>query len=236
MKLPLPAFLAVVLLVPSARSSDFPQIILQLPGNIQSANVWVQEMMGGPFGGAGGVSRPKLGEHTITLDAGYEGEYARSIEIVIWMPGCQFVTFKTELAPSGIVRQDVPCIPAGTVRLRGSMEAKKLPAGTVLEFRYMADWMCTFFGLADCMVPQHTVASLPVGPDGTIDVELPDFANDPAVQHNLRPSVLDRFWLQLVDPKTLNHRGMLKIRNGDKLDDLKVESSYPLPIAFVTVE
>jgi len=47
---------------------------------------------------------------------------------------------------------------------------------------YSAPWLCGFFGLPDCMVPQWEVAVDRVRMDGTFGVMVPDFAHDPIVQ------------------------------------------------------
>jgi hypothetical protein len=51
-----------------------------------------------------------------------------------------------------------------------------------LRVWYHAQWLCGFYNLPDCGVPQWEVAVDRIAEDGTFRVSVPDFARDPLVR------------------------------------------------------
>jgi len=83
-------------------------------------------------------------------------------------------TFEATVALTPLAEQPM------TGHLLPSTDSVRL-TGATLRAYYNAPWLCGFFGLPDCMVPQWEVAVERVRADGTFRLMVPDFAHDPIV-------------------------------------------------------
>jgi len=139
----------------------------------------------GPFGGYGGSPPKRTEVGDFTLRTGLAGKPATVLKISIWCRGYRMALIdETELATSSFERT-VTLAPLKELPISGRLLASA-DGANLAAFRvrvdYRADWLCSFFNLQDCGVPQWQVANGSIANDNTFHVLVPDFANDPAVK------------------------------------------------------
>ena len=162
-----------------------------------------------------------------------DGKIASAVKLFAWAPGCQFETYDLSVHESDM-QELYTCNPLSTVTLHGQIADKRLLHGVSSEIRvdYLAGWACDFFGLADCMVPQISLGTVTADADGRFEVELPDFAQDPASSESKSHSEFQfalrkvKTWnlIAMLDPELK----MLRAAGGG----LRPASSYADPVIF----
>ena len=95
-----------------------------------------------------------------------------------------------------------------------------------LRVYYNADWLCSFFGLVDCLVPTWEVATGRIAGDGTFSVMVPDFMNDPSVRPVAGWSAGQGYFTLKADRSEAPWSFWLS-PSGASLDHLPVASEYP---------
>ncbi len=215
-------------------ASQPPKLSTLLPANTPSDKFEVRYLLYGSFGANGGYILPNPDSTgVVKIPLSVDGKIASAVKLFAWAPGCQFATYDLSVHESDM--QDLyTCKPLSTVTLRGQIADKRLVREASSEIRvdYFAGWACEFFGLADCMVPQISLGTVTADADGRFEIELPDFAQDPASSDSKSPST---FQFALRKVKTWNRIALLDpelktLRAGG--GGLRPASSYAEPVLF----
>lgn len=212
-----------------------PRLSILLPANIPSDKFEFRYYLYGSFGANGGhISPTRDSTGVVEIPLSVDGKIANEIKLLAWAPGCRFATYDLSVHESDM-QELYTCTPLSAVTLHGQVADKRLVQGASSEIRvdYAAGWACGFFGLADCMVPQISLGTVNADVDGRFEIELPDFALDPACSSDSTSSSEFQFVLRKV--KTWNLIAFLD-------PELKVPragrggsppaSSYAEPIVF----
>lgn len=207
---------------------------LFLPAGISSDKMDVRYVLYGRFGARGAYVIPKPDLPFLDIPLSMNGVPASEIKMLAWAPGCQIETFDMRLNALDAQRT-YACTPQLTIKLSGRIADFKRSATKAAEVRidYLAYWACKFFGnLADCMVPQISLATSKIDREGRFEIDVPSLASDPAVygagsswfQVTLR-EILSGNLVAFLDPAL----SVLRSPGGG----LKPASSYPEPTVFV---
>jgi hypothetical protein len=215
-------------------ASQLPKLSILLPANTPPDKFEVRYVLYGSFGANGGYISPKHDtKGVVKIPLSVDGKIANEIKLFAWAPGCQFATYDLSVHESDM-QELYTCNPLSTVTLHGQIADKRLLQGVSSEIRvdYFAGWACEFFELWDCMVPQISLGTVTVDADGRFEIELPDFAQDPASSDSKSPS---DFQFALRKVKTWNLIAFLdpelKVQRAAG-GGLRPASSYADPVIF----
>jgi hypothetical protein len=184
-------------------ASQLPRLSILLPANTPFDKFEVRYYLYGSFGANGGYISPKPDSTgVVKIPLSVDGKIASAVKLFAWAPGCQFATYDLSVHESDM-QEFYTCNPLSTAMLHGQIADKSLLQKGSSETRvdYFAGWACDFFGLADCMVPQISLGTVTADADGRFEIELPDFARDPASSDSKSPS---EFQFALRKVKTWN--------------------------------
>jgi len=148
----------------------------------------VESFQTGPFGGygyGGDFSVSDLDRGALRIRTGVGGRAAETLKIAVWCRGHAMALLNITSLASSTFEAAVSLTPIPEQPMTGyllpSTDGVSL-AGATLHVYYSAPWLCGFFGLPDCMVPEWEVAVDRIRTDGTFRVMVPGFAHDPIVQ------------------------------------------------------
>jgi hypothetical protein len=149
----------------------------------------------GPFGGYGDFVRPLPNLHSYEIEASHDGMAAETAKVIVYIPGCRFTVFTTLLTETSAIEKTLRCSALPTVSILGNVVPRGwLPAEpSEIAIIYEAFWACAFWELPDCMVPQFPVTTVPVSPEGTFEVALPDYSQDPITSDGSFDATLAQF-------------------------------------------
>ncbi len=219
----------VILLIPvcPAQSVSNDEIFtLSVAAPTSAKDVQVRYFFTGSFGGYGSSIAEMIPTNKIVIKTGVEGQSAKTLKLIAYAPGCQFVTLAVDDLGSSDRQGEFQCQKLDTVPLRGRLDILDFPQQNLqVEALYECGWAMTFFGIQDGAVSPLSLGKAAVASDGTFTIEVPDFVNDPSW-----PNVSGEAGLMfaLSDAKTGNRLATLT-----SLSDLKrngvvpVASSYP---------
>jgi hypothetical protein len=125
------------------------------------------------------------------------------------------------------------CEPLPTLAFRGAVpQFTKFEGKDVqIEFDYLAEWACEFFGCEDCMVPTFMVATVTPERGGSFSVVLPDLYRDRNERATSSRSK-GEFSVIVRGRWTGNILAFLGPQQPLSGDFLKVEESYPTVLQF----
>jgi hypothetical protein len=168
-------------------------------------------------------------DNKLVIRANTSGATPKTFKAIAYAPGCQLVTFSVDDLASGTRQGEFACQKLPTVQLHGTTALP--PGGQALdvEAMYVVRWAAKFFGSPAMSISPLVVGKAPVQSDGSLAIELPDFANDPLWNSVAKDATLMFF---LVDSKTGDRVATLKAPASlSRGGDLKVAASYP-DVAF----
>lgn len=168
-------------------------------------------------------------DNKIVISADTSGRTAKTFKAIVYAAGCQFVTFTVEDLASSTRQGEFTCQKLPTVQLSGKTALP--PGGQALEVEamYVARWAAKFFGVPAISISPLVITKAPVESDGSLAIELPDFASDPSWNSVSSNATLMFF---LVDSKTGDRVATLKAPASlSRGGNLKVAASYP-EVAF----
>lgn len=215
-------------------TAQFARLRLFLPPNVSSEKVEIRYVLYGAFGANGNFINPKPDSSAAEIPLGIDGKPAEEIKGFAWAPGCRIATFDIKL--EGVdVQQTYACEPSPVFVLTGRIQKSELVRSqeTEINVDYLAGWACEFFGFADCMVPQFSVARTSVDAERRFEIELPDLASDPTCVGSGLPST---FRVALREVKSMNQMAFLTPKSKALQapgGGLKLASSYPHPTIFL---
>lgn len=237
-------FRSVVLLISllvatcaTAQTGSQPaQLHLHLPPNVPSENIVLRYVLYGVFGANGKFVDVKADSPAVEIPLAVEGRPADEIKAFAWALGCQIKTF--DIRVEGIDTQETySCDPLPGVLLNGTIQKFQSVGGDVTQIQvdYLAGWACEFFGFADCMVPQFRIGSTKPDSTGRFELEVPDFASDPACNSSRSSSA---FQLTLREVKTKNIVAFLNPEPKDLQapGGIKPASEYPNSTPFIVAK
>lgn len=172
-----------------------PRLTLNLPSGTLSESVDIKYVLMGPFGGYGDFVRPLPNLHSYEIEASHDGMAAETAKVIVYIPGCRFTVFTTLLTETSAIEKTLRCSALPTVSILGNVVPRGwLPAEpSEIAIIYEAFWACAFWELPDCMVPQFPVTTVPVSPEGTFEVALPDYSQDPITSDGSFDATLAQF-------------------------------------------
>lgn len=109
---------------------------------------------------------------------------------LVWTPGCQVKQFDVQLASSDIELQFV-CDPLNNITFFGRVKGIDV-GGTLISASYFGMKTCRWIQdqmgpvwFVDCLGYQIVgIATAAVAPDGTFEMQIPDFAADPIISND----------------------------------------------------
>lgn len=208
--------------------------IIHLSHDIDPSALWITYFMRGPFGGYGSFVRTsrKIWDYEVPTsnEAGLPATKMRFI-----VNSLRYQTRFFDLAESKDQDRviDLKLEPRATLKFTGKVLSKYHLSNKRLQVRigFLEQWLCGYFGIADCFGGVQPIMSVALDKDGRFKVDLPDFANDPVIA-----SFGDKgaFLFNIHDKKTGNILYRLQPENGRKgLDEVRVTSSYPTEQVFI---
>jgi hypothetical protein len=161
---------------------------------------------------------------------------ATTMKAVIWAKGCELQTYDLDLVHSAWRELTYECLAASTTMLTGRLQLNDSLRNKPhqIAISYTAAWVCGFFELADCMVPQFHVATVNPAKDEAFMVDLPDFSH--AAQHARHDMVVsdDSFQFLLLDGASNPINELQPELEDVSMTDgnLNVLPTYPPDLAF----
>jgi hypothetical protein len=209
-----------------------PAVSIELPSGIPSEEVQIKYSLRGSFGYVGGFMEPKPGLRAIRVNASNdEGQAATAIKILMYAPGCDFMTFNLLLG-AAVIPERFVCNSLPKVSLSGEVPSE-LVGGHSAEIvvTYNAYW---WGDCGDCTVTTVVLATVPTGKDGTFHAEFTDLSSR---GNSSVPFSGGDLSLTLRDSKTWNHLSTFLVPESLDLKTglgLKIQSSYPANLKFVS--
>jgi hypothetical protein len=209
-------------------SGDDPVRVV-LPRSVETNSCQLEYFLVGPFGGYGGVARPKRDASEFEIETVHEGEVVERLKVILSCSGYQIETMTFNSVSDLDVRTfQVHPKPLGTVRFRGVVRGLTLQQVQALhvDVDYMPWWICEFFHLSDCSLGAWRITSVELDADGRFSVTLPNFARDAVVRSFKRPG---EYAFRIREQKTGNRLFELKAAGSNSLiwGRVPVADSYP---------
>jgi hypothetical protein len=212
-----------------AQGTPGPKVRIVLPQAVDSKMVYVRYGLRQPGGTyPSHVARMPAGVSSFEIPAPTD-----RFKALIWAPGCKIKEFDIPIENSDVELQ-FACDPLKRVTLRGRVKYVDIIGPMTLSVDYSGMIACLWADACKkgCIVScsgldVSRVATAEVAPDGSFEIELPDFNNDPIVSGSSRE--LD-FWLSGV-------KGMpFLVPESSPGSTFKVAASYPDEVIFVPLD
>jgi len=206
-----------------------PKVRIVLPEGVPSEKVYVRYGLRQPRGTyPSHVARTPAGVSSVEISAPTD-----RFKALVWAPGCKMKGFDVPVEEADIELQ-FACDPLKTVTLRGRVKSVDMIGPMTLSVDYSGMIACLWRDdsksgwLVSCSgLDIKGVATAEVAPDGSFEIELPDFNNDPIVSHARRE--LD-FWLSGI-------KGMpFLVPESSPTNTFKIAGSYPAEVIFVPLD
>ena len=182
-------------------TADSP--VIRLPEGIDPSDCQANTYVTGPFGGSGWFGMRFTGRD-LAIAVRVRDERARTARAIVFCRGARIEIVQIAPVPSERIVVAVGVSVLAAIPLQGivTFAANAQPGRPVLlRLTYLLDWAHEYFGISDGMIPMFDLGRHRVRPDGTFEILVPDFANDPTIA---RFTHRGTFWIQAVDPDTLN--------------------------------
>jgi len=155
------------------------------------------------------------------------GKDVRALTALIWCRGYQAQLLAVSSIVTSDYRATLSPAPLQRVTVRGRIQSDAAVSlsGRELHVAYDATWMCRVLGGSDCFFAVATIATAPIGADGSFAVEMPDVLSDPVLV-SLRYISGYRVFVRAPDSSN-----SLRLSPG-----LPLQASYPDPIAFSIIK
>jgi hypothetical protein len=215
-----------------------PQVSINLPSDFQSENVRINYFMVGPFGGYGGVLKQQRNLHAYQVNASVNGQAAKSVKLIAYVPGCQITTFDLVLSGAANQERELQCRPLPSVSIVGQITSKEAFQGkaTEVEIKYVPVWADKFFGLSSGVGVSLPISLAVPDKDGAFKIHIPDLSQD-AVVSGSPESERGTFQLLLRESATGKILGALQAADSSAASPgLDIRSSYPSVLQFTAVQ
>jgi hypothetical protein len=161
---------------------------------------------------------------SVDIDPFVEGQPAKNIKIIAYLPGCEIATLDLTFSGRPVERW-LDCYPLGSVSFRGQV----LPASATreqnkeIEVSYLALWSHEFFGISDGPVTTIRLGTVRPDRDGRFEITFPDLYKQSSLGNGAIEFILR-------DVKTGNIIAFLRPAEAtaDSSRFLSVRASYPI--------
>lgn len=215
-----------------AQDSPATKVRMVFPKGIHSERVYVRYGLREPGG--------YYSQHVRRLPAGVPffeiPVQTDRFKALVWVSGCKLREFDAPVEKAD-VELAFTCDPEKTVTLHGRVKHVNSIGPMTLSVDYMGMIAC-FWKVADDPTRSYSgscsgldisqVATADVAPDGSFEIELPDFNNDPIASHAAHE--LD-FWLQGIKEVP-----PFMVPEKTPRNTFKFASSYPDEVTFVPLD
>jgi hypothetical protein len=208
-------------------------ITIHAPSWIPPEQINIRSVLYGPFGAKSGepVREPNA---TFGISTLVNGQAAKSAKLVVWAPGCRIEKFEVTVTRTADLQRFFLCDPLPTTKLVGFVQPPSLleKKSSEVNFSYVANWECRFFGLMDCVVPQLDLGAAQPDATGRFEIDLPDFSDDPNTNEFLDGGELQ---VMLREVGTLNRILDLEPQSRrlrTTAGGLRIAPSYPDELVF----
>lgn len=177
------------------------------------------------------TSSANSGDNQIVVKTDVEGKAAKSFRAIVYSPGCQFATIRTDDLSASNRQSDFQCQKLATTPLHGKLDPSRFAGKDLqVEALYSCIWAGQFFGVPGLSISPLSVARVKVDNEGAFAMDMPDFSSDP-LWANLSHNAVLTFYL--VDAQTGERLGRLTPpSNLAHKSALKIAASYPEEIQF----
>jgi len=162
----------------------------------------------------------KATDNEIQISANTAQRPAKTLKVLAYAPGCQFVTFTVDDLATSARQGNFQCDKLPSTQLRGTVPAPSGQQQQQVEAMYVVNWASKFFGVPGASISPLALAQAPVGADGSFQMDLPDFTADPlwqSLSRNaglmffLKDKATGRRIAELQPPASLARSGNLKV-------------------------
>lgn len=213
-----------------AQDSPAPKVRIVLTEGIQSEKIYVRYGLRKPSGYySSEAARMPAGVLSFEIPAPTD-----RFKALVWVPGCKIEEFDAPIGKSDIDLR-YACDPLKTVTLRGRVKSVQSIGPMTVSVDYMGLIACTWADATKLMRTYSCsgldiggVATAEVAPDGSFEIELPDFSNDPIALHASHKLA---FWLRGVKevPPFL-------VPESTPRNSFEFAASYPDEVIFVPLD
>ena len=184
----------------------------------------------GAFGGFRTTDAIPMGGGAFAIRTGIGDKPATSLKVSVWCASSAMALVEIPALESSGFERTLTLVPMKPVPLAGRVLASPdgvSLTGAEVRVHYSAPWLCAFFNLMDCGVPQWEVAIGRIATDGTFRLLVPDFAADPVVMARASTPLHGAGAFKLrADRSTAPYNYWLELEGG-KFGDVAVAASYP---------
>jgi hypothetical protein len=189
-------------------------------------DVQVRYYFSGEFGSLRASTASPTDDNKIVIKTVEQGKPAKTLRLIAYAPGCQFVTISVDDLSASNRRGEFKCTQLNTVQFYGKADVSAF-AEKALQVRvlYNCEWAGDFFGKQAGFSP-FSLGQAQIDFDGTFTISLPDFSSDP-----LWDSLSNKATLMFVIADSATGHPLATLRpssdSGAKGGGLRVAPGYP---------
>jgi hypothetical protein len=207
---------------------------IRLPPEIRSEQVQYVYHLMGPFLNYRGRERAEPERNSYLIETSIDHQAADRLQVILYAPGCQIVTFEVRLSPEEERSREIPCEDLPSITFHGRVEMpetlRRQPYDILI--RYMPFWQYDFFHLAEGQATEFRLALVTPDEHGAFDVQLPNFSKDAVTESHHRNA-----WIRFA---AFEHGGggflclltPANVQGGVSRYDLPIQSKYPKEVVF----
>ncbi|HET9183195.1 MAG TPA: hypothetical protein VFP59_13745 [Candidatus Angelobacter sp.] len=161
----------------------------------------------------------------IQISANTAERTPKTLKVLAYAPGCQFVTFSADDLGTSTRQGDFQCTKLPTTQLQGTVPPPSGQQQLEVEAMYVVKWASRFFSVPGASISPLAIAKAPVESDGSFQMDVPDFTADPLWQSLTKNATLMFF----LEDKANGHR-VAELKAPVSLGqggNLKVAANYP---------
>ena len=206
-------------------NKDEPLFTISVAPPTSAKDVQLRYFVGDEAGVRWSSTLAKAADGKIQISANTAQRQAKTLKVLAYAPGCQFVTFTLDDLAASTRQGDFQCDKLPTVQLQGIVPPPSGREQLEVESMYVVNWASKFFGVPGASISPLALTKAPVEADGSFQMDLPDFTEDPLWQSLTKNATL----LFFLEDKTTSHR-IAELQAPAALSqggNLKVAANYP---------
>ncbi|MGD0010181.1 MAG: hypothetical protein ABSE93_16750 [Terriglobia bacterium] len=206
---------------------------IRLPPEIRSEQVQARYFLGGPFGVHGEFVKAETERNTYLIGTSVNHQAAETLKVILYAPGCQFVTIAVPSISQSEKTTDVSCEDLPPITFNGRVELPEPLRSRPyeVEINYMAYWALDFFHTPEGGVTTFHLARVTPDEGGAFQVLLPNFTKD-AVTESFHRNAGLQFIARERDTGNIVSFLVPANKEWKNLRDLPVKPKYPTPVLF----
>jgi hypothetical protein len=159
--------------------ADHDVFTISVVGPTQAKDVQVRYYFTGESGSFGSSTASATDDNKIVIQSASQGRPAKTLKLIAYAPGCQFVTISVDDLSAGNRQGEFRCTRLNTVQFYGKADVSALAEKALqVGVLYNCDWAGEFFGLHGGFSP-FSLGRAEIDFDGSFTISLPDFSSDP---------------------------------------------------------